>query len=86
MYAGKEQSEYFEQCWVPQENQVKLYFYPEYYRSLVARLYSFDGQAVTPKNPVVISYQTRVNQEGMTYKEVISEKQFATYEEAEAYI
>ncbi len=86
MYAGTSQNEFFEQCWVPKENNVKLYFYPEYFRSLCARLYSFDGKAVTPQNSAVISYQERKTTDGMVYKEIISETQFTTYEEANTYI
>ena len=63
-----------------------LYFYPEYYRSLVVRLYNFDGKAATPENPVVISYQEKVSREGITFKQIMSEEEFDSYEEAEAYL
>jgi len=41
-----------------------LLFYPEYYRSLVIRLYNFDGKQVSPKSPKVISYQEKVSPDG----------------------
>ena len=65
---------------------MKAYIYPEYYRSLSTRLYNFDGQAVTPESTLVISYQERVSQEGIPYKEISSEKEFKSYEEAEDYL
>jgi len=61
-------------------------YYPEYYRSLVVRLYNFDGGQVTPQSSMVISYQEKVNREGVTYKEITSVQSFPSYEEAEAYI
>ncbi len=88
-WAGKAPNEYFDLYYVLQENQlvpVQL-FYPEYYRSLCTRLYVFDGKAVTPQNPIVISYQERVTSEGTAYKEITSATDnFTSYEEAEAYI
>jgi hypothetical protein len=35
---------------------------------------------------MVISYQEKVSQEGVTYKEIASAQSFPTYEKAEAYI
>jgi dolichyl-diphosphooligosaccharide--protein glycosyltransferase len=61
-------------------------FYPEYYRSLVIKLYNFDGKEVKPQNSVVISYKERVSHEGRHYKEITSSKAFSSYEEALAYI
>ncbi|MBA7505293.1 hypothetical protein ES706_03959 [subsurface metagenome] len=86
-WAGREQAEYFDVYYVPQQNQlvpVQL-FYPEYYRSFVVRLYNFDGKAVTPEGSIVISYQQKVSREGKPYKEITSVEQFDSYEEAEAY-
>ena len=85
-WLGREQTEFFDVHYLPQGNRLKPYFYPEYYRSLSVRLYNFDGKAVTPENPVVISYQEKVNPEGTPYKEITSEREFDSYEEAEAYL
>jgi oligosaccharyl transferase (archaeosortase A-associated) len=85
-WAGQTPSEFFEVYWDPKQNQQKLYIYPEYYRSISTRLYSFDGQAVAGTNPLVVSYQQRTNADGQSYREVVSEQQFATYEEASAYL
>jgi len=61
-------------------------FYPEYYRSMVVRLYNFDGDQVTPQNSLVISYEEKIDREGNPYKEIVSGRSFDSYEEAEAYI
>lgn len=84
-WAGRKPGEFFDGYWSPQDNSQKFYIYPEYYQSLVSRLYNFDGKAVTPVSTLVISYQVRVNPDGTSYREVLSEKQFTSYAEAEAY-
>ena len=65
---------------------MRQYIYPEYYRSLSVRLYNFDGEAVTPESTLVISYQERVSDDGEIFKEITSEKEFDSYEEAKAYL
>ncbi len=82
----REPTEFFDIYYLPQENTIKQYIYPEYYRSLSVRLYNFDGEAVTPESTLVISYQERVSDNGEVFKEVTSEKEFDSYEEAEAYL
>ena len=61
-------------------------FYPEYYRSMSARLYNFDGKAVTPDSSVVISYRERLDSKGEVIKEITSIESFPSYEAAEAFI
>ena len=87
-WAGKESSEFSDVYYVSQQGELMPFqlFHPEYYRSLVVRLYNFDGEAVTPQNPIVISYQQKVSREGKPYKEITSAEQFDSYEEAEAYL
>ena len=63
-----------------------ILFHPGYYRSLLIRLYNFDGKQVIPKSSPVISYEERVSHDGQHYKEITSAKAFPSYEEAEAYI
>jgi len=82
----REPTEYFDIYYLPQENELKQYIHPEYYRSLSVRLYNFDGKAVTPESTLVISYQERAGDDGETFKEVTSKKEFDSYEEAEAYL
>ncbi len=59
--------------------------YPEYYRSLAVRLYNFDGDEVTPQSSTVISYEEKVDRDGMRYRKITSLQSFPSYEEAEAY-
>jgi dolichyl-diphosphooligosaccharide--protein glycosyltransferase len=61
-------------------------FYPEYYRSLLTRLYNFDGKAVIPESTTVISYQEKVSSDGTPYREIVNWESFPSYEEATAYI
>ncbi len=66
--------------------QPVILFYPEYYRSLVVRLYNFDGSVVIPKNTMAISYRERADKTGGFYREIASVKSFPSYGEAEAYV
>ncbi len=86
--SGSSREEFYDLYYQPQEGKLKpiMLFYPEYYRSLVIRLYNFDGKAVTPESSTVISYQERMTQEGEFYKEITGSKSFPTYEEASAYV
>jgi dolichyl-diphosphooligosaccharide--protein glycosyltransferase len=79
---------FFDVYYQRQDNMLKpvILFYPEYYRSLVIRLYNFDGSQVIPKSSPVISFEERVARDGQPYKEITSVKSFPSYEEAEAYV
>ncbi|MFC1964505.1 hypothetical protein ACFLWG_00660, partial [Chloroflexota bacterium] len=61
-------------------------FHPEFYRSLVVRLYAFDGREVVPESCNVISYETKLDQQGTPYKMVTDVFSFDTYEEAQTYM
>jgi len=63
-----------------------ILYYPAYYQSIVARLYNFDGKAVVPTESLVITYTEEVSPGGMSYKLITNAWNFATYEEAEAYV
>jgi dolichyl-diphosphooligosaccharide--protein glycosyltransferase len=63
-----------------------ILFYPEYYRSLVVRLYNFDGKNVIPRGPVVISYQEKVTPDGQYYRQITSVQSFDSYAEAQNYV
>jgi oligosaccharyl transferase (archaeosortase A-associated) len=89
-YAGSNESEFFELYYVPAtqtggQAQWTTLLYPAYYQSIAARLYNFDGQAVTPTQSIVIGYDEQVTSDGLEYKKVTSAQQFDTYELAEAY-
>ena len=88
LWAGSEMSEFFDYYWLPTEQglqPIQLY-HPEYYRSMVSRLYNFDGQAVSADHPVVISYEEMTDPDGVSYKQLTSAEEFASYEEAESYL
>ena len=89
-FIGGSSDEFYGTYYQPVEggklNPVTL-FYPTYYYSTVVRLYNFDGKATEPKNStIVISYEEKLSQEGLRYKQITSSKSFSSYEEAEAYI
>jgi len=85
-WADREEAEFEELYRLPQENKLVALFYPEYYRSLAARLYNFDGKAVTPEETTVISYQEKTPKQGKPYKLLTSAKTFSSYKEAVAYM
>lgn len=86
--SGSSPEKFFDVYYQPQDNKLEpvILFYPEYYRSLVIRLYNFDGSQVVPRSSPVISYEERVTRDGQPYKEITSAKSFPSYEEAEAYV
>ena len=85
--SGNSPDKFYGIYYQPKGNMLEpvLLFYPEYYRSLLVRLYNFDGSKVIPKSSTVISYQEKVSTDGQPYKEITSAKSFPSYEEAEAY-
>jgi oligosaccharyl transferase (archaeosortase A-associated) len=89
-WAGKNVSDFQEVYYVStqQGGQWATLFYPAYYQSIVARLYNFDGKAVTPatNSSIVISYQENVTSDGQKYKEITGWQPFSSYEDAQAYI
>lgn len=61
-------------------------FHPEYYQSMLIRLYHFDGQAVTPQRTLVIAFEERPTDKGQLVKLITDVQVFATYQEATAYM
>jgi len=86
--AGKSKEDFYDLYYLPQKGRLVpgTLYYPEYYRSLAARLYNFDGGQVIPQSTTVISYEVKINQDGKLYKEITGRQSFPSYEEAEAYI
>ncbi len=60
-------------------------YYPEYYRSMMVRLYNFGGEAFEPEEYTAIRYEER-REDGAILKEIIDMREFATYDEARAFI
>jgi len=86
--SGSSTEKFFDIYYQRQDNMLEpvILFYPEYYRSMVVRLYNFDGKQVVPSSSIVISFEERVSRDGQPYKEITSAKSFPSYEGAEAYV
>jgi asparagine N-glycosylation enzyme membrane subunit Stt3 len=86
--SGSGYSRYYDVFFTRQGNQYvpAVYFFPEYYRSMVVRLYNFDGKAVTPRIVEVIEYREFAAQNGNTYREIVDEKVFSSYEDAHRFV
>ncbi|OGO39925.1 MAG: hypothetical protein A2147_08560 [Chloroflexi bacterium RBG_16_57_8] len=83
-WAGRTPAEFFDTYYTT-EGQPKTLIYPEYYRALSTRLYSFDGQAVTEQSPTVYAFE-EIDQNGTVFRVITSETPFQTYEEAAAFV
>ena len=87
-WAGQERTDYFDVyqqldstgAWSP----IVLY-YPEYYRTMLARLYNFRGEAYEPTEYTTIRYQSG-RSSGQTAKEIVEVQRFQTYDEALAFL
>ncbi len=62
------------------------YYYPEYYKTMLSRLYFFKGEEVVPQNSTwVIRFDIREDR-GVKYKIVKEEWLFSNYEEAREFL
>ena len=86
--SNSDYSKFYDIFLTKQNNQYvpSLLFYPEYYRSMVSRLYNFDGKAVVPETVNVIAFREFTAQEGGQYKEIIENRKFSSYEAAQKFI
>jgi dolichyl-diphosphooligosaccharide--protein glycosyltransferase len=87
-WANEDSTDFFDLYFVQQEGKMTPVYllHPAYYQSLAIRLYNFDGEAFTPENVLVITYEEREDQSGIVYKEITNAEQFGTYGEAQTYI
>lgn len=88
-FAGEKKEKFHETYyWPTKGGKLKpvKFFHPAYYRSMLVRLYNFNGKAVSPQKTLVISYEEKLSEEGVRYKEITGSKSFSTYQEAKAYI
>jgi dolichyl-diphosphooligosaccharide--protein glycosyltransferase len=87
-WAGSSEQNFYDVYYQPQEGKLRpvILCHPEYYRSLVVRLYNFDAISVIPQSSTVISYEERISREGEPYKEITGYKSFSSYKEAQVYI
>jgi dolichyl-diphosphooligosaccharide--protein glycosyltransferase len=86
--SGSSSSKYYEEFLQKQGNQYvsMLLYYPQYYRSMVSRLYNFDGKAVIPDTAYVLACKEITVQGGRSVKEITEFKTFSSYGEAEAFM
>lgn len=63
-----------------------LLFYPEYYRTMVVRLYNFSGKEVVPTEVNIIGFEIVVAKDGNQYKSITEVKKFDTHAEASQYL
>jgi dolichyl-diphosphooligosaccharide--protein glycosyltransferase len=88
-WAGQNQTDYFDSFLVQQQDnsyRQAILYYPEYYRSMAVRLFNFEGAAVTPDTPIVITYTENKDKSGNAFKVITGAQPFATLAEAEAYL
>ena len=86
--SGSSYSHYYDVFLQQQNNQYvpTILFYPEYYRTMISRLYNFDGKAVIPDNVSVVEYKEIMVQDGRRFKEINEIKKFNSYDEAQQFI
>jgi dolichyl-diphosphooligosaccharide--protein glycosyltransferase len=86
--SGSNYSRFYDVFLQKQDNQYMptIRFYPEYYRTMISRLYNFDGKAVVPDDVNVIAYKEITAQDGRVYKEITETKTISSYSEAQKFI
>jgi dolichyl-diphosphooligosaccharide--protein glycosyltransferase len=86
--AAGQESDFYELCWQKKEGKYVplLVFYPEFYRTMVSRLYNFDGKQVIPQKTTVMSWQDQSVPDGQRFKEITGFKSFRSCEEADAFL
>jgi oligosaccharyl transferase (archaeosortase A-associated) len=86
--SGRKESDFYELCWQKKDDKYTplLVFYPDFYRSMIVRLYGFDGKQITPENILVMNYQDRMMPDGQKFKEILGLKRYSSYADAEAFV
>jgi len=87
-WAGHEQADYVGVYYLPYEGELVpvQFYYPDYYRTTLIRLYNFDGRAVTDETAMVVSYDEKTARDGTHYKQITNIEEFPSYQEALDYI
>ncbi len=87
-WAGLDSEKYKPAYYIAQDSQ--LYQAPiyslDYYRTMIVRLYNFDGKAVAEGKPTVITYQMVQTSSGVQVRMITDSKDFETYQAALDYI
>lgn len=79
---------FYETYYILEKDKLKsvILYYPDYYRTMAARLYNFDGASVIPDRSLVIAFREKTTPTGQSYKEITDARPFSSYQEAEAFI
>jgi dolichyl-diphosphooligosaccharide--protein glycosyltransferase len=90
-WAGKKPEQFYEIFHVrTQTGQLgqMILFHPDYYRSMLVRLYVFRGEAATPGPDAawVVKVADRTRDDGTRFREVLEARKFKTYEGAAAFL
>jgi oligosaccharyl transferase (archaeosortase A-associated) len=87
-WAGQERSDFIEVYYQRNSSgsweSISL-FYPEYYQTMLVRLYNFGGKAYEPSEFTVIRYQEG-RSSGRLAKEIVEVQRFPTYDEALSFL
>jgi dolichyl-diphosphooligosaccharide--protein glycosyltransferase len=86
--AGQAKSKYYEIYYRSQNGKLSptLLYYPEYYKTMLVRLYCFDGKPYMPTETAVISWENRTGADGKPYKEITALKTSPSYEVAANFV
>ncbi|PYM27376.1 MAG: hypothetical protein DMD78_02110 [Candidatus Rokuibacteriota bacterium] len=90
-WAGKNVGRYWETFLTkdPKSGQLGplVLFHPEYYQTLMVRLYVYRGGPYVPNDTTyVVTYRDHANGDGTTTKEILESRRFKTYEGAAGYL
>jgi dolichyl-diphosphooligosaccharide--protein glycosyltransferase len=74
--------------YVDNNNQLvpAILYYPEYYRTLMVRLYNFNGEAVSDVAPLVVTYEDRATDDGYQYRLLTDAYEATSYQDALDYM
>lgn len=88
-WAGQERSDYMDLYYQRNPNggtwEPVVLYYPEYYQTMLVRLYNFRGEAYEPNQYTAIRYQTG-SASGKSAREVVEARRFETYDEALSFL
>ena len=87
-WAGQNLDDYMGIYYVPNNGKMQpvRLFYPQYYQSLVVRLYNFDGEAISNGRTIVITYADKTDDKGIKFQQVIDSREFGNYNDAISYM
>ncbi len=83
-WAGLDQEKYIPTFYIEQEGMIypRQVFSIDYYRTLVVRLFNFNGQGAPGGTAVVITYQEALDVNGIIFKLVVDAQEFVSYQDA----